>query len=95
MLLESNFEKTIQDFRYSCEEINISIMPKLHIIFYYVMDFIKAKEEPLGLYSKQAAEAIRYDFGHLWSQRCKVAQNHLDYSKKLFRAVIEYNSKYI
>ena len=57
------------------------------------MNFIKPKEEPLGLHSEQAAEAIHYDFGHLWSQQYKVTQNHPDNSKKLLSAVVEYNSK--
>ena len=79
MKLEPDFEDKIHEFKILCEELPISITPKLHILFYHVPEFVKAVNNSLGLYSEQTSELVHHDFGILWNQRYKREIIHPDY----------------
>ena len=95
MSLDNNFFRFIRNFKESCEHLPVTITPKLHILFFHVPEFIRRKNMPLGVFSEQASESVHQDFQKFWDTRYKRAMGHPEYSNKLLKSIVEYNSKHI
>lgn len=91
MKLDPDFKQIITNFKQSYLDLEISITPKVHAVFFHVPDFCDEKQAGLGFYSEQAMESVHSDFKHVWN-KYKVAKDHPDYDEKLYRAICEYNS---
>lgn len=89
--LDPNFKRYIEDFKVSYQALEIPVTPKIHAILWHIVDFCSETKRGLGFYSEQAVESAHADFSKTWT-RHKVLKNHPDYSRKLLRAVCEYNS---
>lgn len=89
-ILDTNFEDKIREFRNSYLELNISVTPKVHAVFYHVPEFCKKTQTGLGFYSEQVIESLHSDFKSVWIKH-KVSSDHSEYSNRLLRAVCEYN----
>lgn len=92
--LNPEYKKYIAEFKRSYCDLNISITPKIHCVFFHVAEFCDKVGKGLGFYSEQAIEAVHADFKSTWA-KYKVATSHSEYSKQLLRAVQEYNSKHL
>lgn len=88
--LHPDFNTIIIVFKESYLELNISVTPKVHAIFYHVLDFCTAKQCGLGFFSEQAIESVHSDFKNIWT-KYKVSPSHSDYPRRLNRALCEYN----
>jgi len=97
MVLDTEYEHYIAQFKDVYIDLGISITPKVHILVEHVPDFIKKHKRSLGWYSEQAVESIHYDFlRNCWEkQHYKRRLGHPDYATNLMRAVISYSSKNI
>jgi hypothetical protein len=92
--LDENYRHFIASFRTSYMTLGISVTPKVHAIFFHIIDFCESKSVGLARWSEQAMEAVHSDFKPTW-EKYKVHQNHPDYAAKLLRAVRNYNSKHL
>lgn len=95
MELQPDFQNAIREFQNHCQNLHISITPKLHILFHHVPQFIASHNEALGLYTEQTGESAHHDFKLFWEHRFKRHLGQPSYSSQLLNAVIEYNSKHI
>ena len=95
MSLGHDFSHLIFNFKGSCEQLPVSITPKLHILFFHVPEFIRRKNSPLGVFSEQASESVHQDYQKFWDMRYKRDVSHPDYSNQLLKSIVEYNSKHI
>ena len=92
--LNSKFLQSIEKLQTSYVDLKISVTPKVDAVFHHVKDFCSQRKMGLGYYSEQAMESVHFDFAAMWCNYC-VHENHPDYEKRLFRAIIEYNSSHI
>ena len=64
MKLKEGYMKSIRVFETKYRELNISIAPKLHMVFSHIEDFLRIKKESAGLdfWCEQAFESCHHDF---------------------------------
>lgn len=84
----------ITQFRSLYLDLNINVTPKVHAVFWHVMQFCQPRMAGLGRWSEQASETVHSDFKSVWA-RYKVEKGHPSYSNRLLRAVCEYNSRHV
>lgn len=65
--LKDNYETSISNFKDAYCDLNISVTPKVHAVFFHVPDFCKMFNAGLGFYSEQAVEGIHFDFDSHWN----------------------------
>ena len=96
--LGENFEADIEEFKVSVIELSsdfqVSITPKMHIIFHHVLEWCRENNQGLGKYSEHPLETSHKDFNKT-ALRFNVNPNSRDYGNKLLRAVVAYNSSHI
>ena len=92
--LDPKFEDYISKFKKSYLDLEISVTPKVHAIFFYVGYFCRKMKKGLGYYSEQPMESVHHDFNNTW-MKYKVKATHKSYPMKLLKAVQEYNSRHI
>lgn len=92
--LEPDYEENILNFKKAYLDLEIPVTPKIHAIFYHVIDFCSAVGDGLGRYSEQASESVHYSFNSEW-RNFKVTKSHSEYTARLLRAVNVYNSNHI
>lgn len=92
--LHSDYKSKIEAFKRSYIDLDVSVTPKVHAVFFHVEDFCDLKNIGLGFYSEQAMEAVHFDFNSFW-QRYKVPIKNPEYSSKLKRALCAYNSLHV
>ncbi|KAJ6646662.1 Helicase required for RNAi-mediated heterochromatin assembly 1, partial [Pseudolycoriella hygida] len=92
--LDPNFEKNLNDFKRSFLDLNVSVTPKIHAVFYHVGDFCRKHQKSLGFYSEQSMEPVHFEFKSFWS-KYKMNVNHPEYSNSLLRAVREFNALHV
>lgn len=72
---------------------NSKITPKIHIILFYIKEFIEKINTalPLGNYSEHAFETVHYDFVYFYERykRRKKVTTHFETS--FFNAIVAYN----
>jgi hypothetical protein len=89
--LLNNFENAIQQFKSDFIQLDISVTPKIHAIFYHIEEFCKHESGGLGNFSEQASEAVHADFKKIWA-RYKIAETHPEFPSKFLKSVQFYNS---
>ena len=94
MNLEPDYKERVMNFKEAYLELEISVTPKVHMIFDHVIPFCELKEKGLGYYSEQASESVHYDFKTTWSNYSR-KMNDPKYGEKLLSAVVNYNSHHI
>lgn len=92
--LTPEFKSSIEEFKNSYLSLDINVTPKVHAVFFHVVDFCSQNNIGLGFHSEQAFETVHYDFKQTWS-RYKVSQEKNTYEKYLLKAICDYNSKHI
>lgn len=92
--LKPNYLDSIETFKKSYCDLNISVTPKVHAVFFHVPDFCTKTNKGLGSFSEQAMESVHCDFKKTWA-KYKVYKTHPDYENKLLTAVREYNSRHM
>ena len=91
--LTGDIDCKIHRFRQSYLRCNISVSTSVHIIFNYLIQFVKFYKSALGVFSEQAAESVHSDFLILW-QSCKIDAKNENYPKHLYDAVVRYNGRH-
>ena len=92
--LNAHYMRSIDKFKTYYLDLNISVTPKVHAVFYHIIDYCSEHKRGLGFYSEQAMESVHFDFLSTWS-RYKVSPNHAEYDKQLLKAVCAYNSNHV
>ena len=90
--LASDYKEHIADFRNSYLKLKISVTPKVHAVFWHIIDFCEVFGMGLGPWSEQCSESIHHDF-KATKDRFK-DEDHQDYGKHLYEAVCMYNGKH-
>ena len=95
MKLDQNFKRTIHNFRRSILALDTSVTLKMHIIFTHVAKFCVPRRKGLGAFSEQSTESCHSDF-HSHRENFKLpAMSHEQYSEKLLKCLIAYNSRHV
>ena len=90
-----NYKELIKNFRICYRRLPINVTPKVHAVFFHVEDFCELVGMGLGPWSEQAAESLHADFDNVWT-RYKVRDiDHEKFGKRLFEAVVAYNSQHL
>lgn len=92
--LKETFETSIDKFKKNYLNLNITVTPKMHVVFHHVKDFCKKHGTGLGFFSEQAVESVHSDFEKYWTEY-KVFKEHDNYAGKLWKNVVSYNSHHI
>lgn len=69
---------------------NYVITPKIHAIYFHVIDYIELNKKSLGWISEHAFESVHFDFDLTWS-RYKCIKINTKFKDRLVRAVLNYN----
>ena len=95
--VSATIKEDIQKFQDAYLKLNISITPKVHIVFEHLYDFLADSNASnsgewigLAMYSEQAFEAIHHSFKKRW-ENFKVNPDNENYDKKILRAVCCFN----
>lgn len=89
-----SFKNDIKLFKVAYEALQISVTPKVHIIFEHVPQFCEEKNCGLGKFSEQASESVHADFKKTWIHYA-IPQSHEHFDEHLLQAVIKYNSLHL
>ena len=73
----------------------ISVTPKIHAIFFHVLDFCQENNHSLGFYSEQAVESIRHDFKTIWSNYLIKNLGDPRYDDSLLTAIQQFNARHL
>ena len=94
--LEQNFENDIRKFEELYRMLDISVTPKMHLIFVHAAEFLKLKGlvAGLGAYSEQAMESAHHNFKKEW-ERSKVGPNHPKYDDQVLSSILRFNAKHM
>ena len=60
--LHKNFKHNIAKFKREYLKLNISVTPKVHAVFYHVVEFCDWKKMGLGPWSEQTSESLHHEF---------------------------------
>ena len=93
-ILLDNYKQKIEEFRQKYITLKISVTPKIHAVFFHVAEFCEIVQTGLGPWSEQTAESLHHDFGQMW-KNFKVDIDHPEYAKRLYDAVVMYNSQHL
>ena len=97
--VSSTIKHDIEKFKEAYLKLNISVTPKVHIVFQHLYQFLADSNSNtskisdwngLGMYSEQAFEAVHASFKKRW-ENFKVNPENEQYAKKLLRAVCCFN----
>ena len=93
--LSPDYKYHIENFKTSYMKLNIGVTPKVHAVFWHIIDFCDVVGTGLGSYSEQCSESIHHDFKATW-ERFKIKDlEHEDNGNKLCQAVCMYNGKHV
>lgn len=92
--LEPTFDKSIEKFRQNYLSSGLSVTPKIHAIFFHVLDFCQEKSHSLGFYSEQAVESIHHDFNTIWSNYLIKNRKNPRYDNSLLKAIQQFNARH-
>lgn len=93
--LSPTMDYDISTFSMAYKELEISITPKLHIVFDHVPQYCKAKGSGLGVYSEQAVESVHCKFRLFWARRKINSLSNPRYLSALHDSVVEFNSHHL
>lgn len=92
--LKNEYQIEVNKFCDSWILAGLPTTPKFHIIKFHIIEFCDYVKSGLAKYSEQTTEAIHSSFSNTWNNY-KVPACHENYTKKLLKAVISYNSNNI
>lgn len=92
--LKPSYKASISQFKKSYLDLDISVTPKIHAIFFHVPKFCETMNVGLGVYSEQAFESVHHDFNVTWA-KYKVKLSHPNYDVRLLQSIVEYDSHHI
>ena len=87
--LKPSFEKSIENFKNNYLLSGISVTPKIHAIFFHVLDFCNENNCRLGFYSEQAVESIHHKFKKLRSNYMVKKRENPKYDESIQPVVAE------
>ena len=62
MELKPTYEESIDSFRDSYLSLKISMILKVHSMFFHIKDFCSEDNKGLGYYSEKSMESVHFDF---------------------------------
>ena len=103
MYVEDGYKDTIDRFSSAYMELHqekpetFTVTPKIHIVMHHVAQYLNLMESEqenhgLGYLSEQAFEAVHSDMKAAWENGWKVSTTHKEFSAKLRKFVVAYNS---
>ncbi len=60
--LADYFKEAIDRFKRAYLALNLTVTPKIHVIFDHITQFCEEKKSGLGKFSEQASESVHSDF---------------------------------
>ena len=93
--LSSTISADIKMFKDAYMALEISITPKLHILFDHIPQFCAEHNRGLSLYSEQASESVHSIFKLCWQKRLVKMMSNPRYASALLDTVVEFNSKHV
>ena len=92
--LDPYYQSYIDDFKTKYIDLVklglVNVTPKIHAIFYHIIEFCEREGVGLGRHSEQASESVHCSFKKVFL-KYKVAEGHPDYASHLLKAVKDYN----
>ena len=89
-----HYKIAISQFKKAFLDLDLSVTPKVHAIFFHIEPFLQGKDHGLGLYSEQAMESAHSKFKAHWS-RYNVSKSSSRYPQSLLSCLTDFNSKHL
>ena len=93
-ILLDDWKQKINDFEISYRRLGISVIPKVHCVFFEIPLFIDRHQMGLGHFTTQKFESMHYDFEPTWNN-FKVPENHPLFGPRLTDGTANYNTFHI
>ena len=93
-VLKPDYQQAIGSFEVKYRELDLTVIPKAHIVFSHVVEFCNKKGQGLGVYSEQASESVHHDFAVVWERFSRELGNP-SFGDQLLKAVVKYNSVHL
>ena len=88
-------ERAVMCFRHSWKESEMSLTPKVHLVFDHLIDFVKSKNgRNMSIYSEQSHESLHAKFDKVWAKYKIKDIQQKNYGSHLLRAVLDFNGNY-
>ena len=94
--LDLNFREKILRFEDQYRMLDISVTPKVHMVFSHISDFLKLKDyvSGLGQWTEQAMESAHSEFKKEWNLK-RLDAAHSNFGDNFLQTVIRFNSKHV
>lgn len=93
-VLDPEYQSYILDFKKKYLDLVhlgfVNVTPKIHTIFFHIIEFCEREGVGLGRYSEQASESVHCSFKKTFS-KYKVGAGNPNYGSHLLKAVKDYN----
>ena len=91
---EENFREKISAFEGQYRMLDISVTPKVHLVFSHIADFLELKDEVSGLgkWTEQAMESAHHEFKNEWNLK-RLDVTHPKFGENFLQTVVRFNSK--
>ena len=86
-----DYDLNIDEFKNDFLQLNISVTPKIHAIFFHIEEFCSLTKMGLGPWSEQASESVHQEFSKCWDKYKVKHTDHPLYGQKLLEAVQMFN----
>ena len=94
-VLQPGYKDKINRFKSCFRALKINVTPKIHAVFFHIIEFCELMDKGLGPWSEQASEAVHSDFKKTWKNYVVRDISHDDYPRRLCSAVVSYNSQHL
>ena len=93
--LQGDYVEAIKDFSAKYRALEISVLPKVHMVEDHVVQLIERRHPGFGLgaYTEQSFKAAHHDFKVEW-ERTKVPLDHSEQGPRYLDAVVRYVSSH-
>ena len=91
---EETYREKIDIFKNQYRMLDISVTPKVHMVFAHISDFLELKDEVSGLgkWTEQAMESAHHEFKSEWNLK-RLDVTHPKFGENFYQAVVRFNSK--
>ena len=81
--LAPDYKQKINHFKSTYRKLGISTTPKVHAVFYHIIEFCQLMKKGLSPWSEQTLESVHQDFNKVWENYKVRNTEHPEYSERL------------
>lgn len=88
-------ERQVKDFRQAWKESGMNLIPKVHIVFDHIVEFVKLRDaKNLYTVSEQSHESLHAEYAKTWKKYCVKETSNPNYKTNFLRSVLDFNGSH-